>query len=197
MGDSSNHVQTRTPVATLPRDGVYSLGDRAQWYAIYTRSRHEKVVERLLRDKGLETFLPLREVKVPLSPWRSRTAHLPLFPGYLFSRFILNSEDYNCIRSTTGVVYVVGSGNEPIPIPDQEIESVGILVGHKIACEPFPYLKVGRTVIITEGPLRGLTGQIVRRKAKEFFVVSVELLGRAVAVELKGSQLEPWIDGLR
>jgi hypothetical protein len=31
------------------------------WYAVYTRARHEKRVERILQRMELETYLPLRK----------------------------------------------------------------------------------------------------------------------------------------
>ncbi len=169
--------------------------DRPQWYAIYTRARHEKVVARLLGEKGVETFLPLRETRRPLSPWRFRITRQPLFPGYVFSRCLLTAEAYDRIRSTAGVVHIVGTGQGPSPVPNVEIESIRMLIDQKLDCQPFPYLKVGKRVMVTDGPLRGLVGRIVRRKSKEYFVVGINLLGRAVAVELKGSQLEPWLGG--
>ena len=54
-----------------------------KWYAVTTRSRHEKVVAEQLWQKEIECFLPLREV---LSTWKDRRKkiQLPLFPGYLF-----------------------------------------------------------------------------------------------------------------
>ncbi|RMG45776.1 MAG: UpxY family transcription antiterminator [Acidobacteria bacterium] len=175
--------------------GVDSHSGQPQWYAIYTRARHEKVVARLLCQRGVETFLPLREAKRPLSPWRSRITRQPLFPGYVFSRCVLTAEAYNRIRSTAGVVHIVGTGQGPSPVPNVEIESIRMLVDQKLDCQPFPYLQVGKRVMVTDGPLRGLVGHIVRRKSREYFVVGIDLLGRAVAVELKGSQLEPWLGG--
>ncbi len=39
------------------------------WYAIYTRSRHEKVVAEELWQRQIESFLPLQEI---LSKWKDR-----------------------------------------------------------------------------------------------------------------------------
>ena len=53
------------------------------WYALYARSRHEKVVDDLLRRKGIETFLPVRKIKRRWSD-RVKLIEEPLFKGYLF-----------------------------------------------------------------------------------------------------------------
>ena len=58
----------------------------ADWYAIWTRSRHEQVVREQLEQKGIEAFLPT----IPKwSRWKDRKKKIdwPLFPGYCFARF--------------------------------------------------------------------------------------------------------------
>jgi transcription antitermination factor NusG len=50
---------------------------------------------------------------------------------------------------------------------------------------PHPYLKEGRRVRITHGPLTGVEGILVQSKpGKGLLVLSVELLQRSVAVEV-------------
>jgi len=39
-------------------------GHEHRWYALYTRSRHEKQVEAMLRRQELETYLPLRRASL-------------------------------------------------------------------------------------------------------------------------------------
>ena len=58
--------------------------DEPAWYAVYTRSRHEKLVDAALREKGVRCFLPAVDV---LSRWQDRRklVRKPLFPGYLFA----------------------------------------------------------------------------------------------------------------
>ena len=80
----------------------------AYWFAIHTRSRHEKQVDMFLREKSINSFLPLIRT---LSRRRDRRefVDLPLFPGYLFVNMTLNSM-YDVIN-TRGVVRIVGNGN--------------------------------------------------------------------------------------
>src|SRR5919198_63927 len=77
------------------------------WYAIQTRSRHEKFVDSQLRQQGIITFLPLAS---ELRCWsdRRKLVQLPLFPGYLFVRVVASREARARILHTSGVVSMVG-----------------------------------------------------------------------------------------
>src|SRR3990172_9944587 len=75
------------------------------WYAIYTRSRHEKKVAGELAKKRIEVFLPLRKI---LSQWKDRRkeVQIPLFGGYVFIR--ISKSDRLQVLRTPGVVQFVG-----------------------------------------------------------------------------------------
>jgi transcription antitermination factor NusG len=164
-------------------------GDAARhWYAVYTKSRHEKVVHAALEGQGVEAFLPLHDV---LSRWKDRRKWVakPLFPGYLFVR--LPRADLWVASAARGAVSVVGDGNSPVVVPDQQVESVRELVARPVEVAPWPYLKVGQLVIVKSGALMGLQGFFVSRKGKSKLVISVELLGRSVAAEVDADCVEP------
>jgi transcription antitermination factor NusG len=56
---------------------------------------------------------------------------------------------------------------------------------------PYPYLREGQRVRITDGPLANVEGILVRGNPKKgLLVVSVDLLKRSVAVHLDCTQLE-------
>ena len=58
------------------------------WYAIHTRSRHEKVVRDQFGAKGITHLLPLHQKR---SIWKDRVKmiEVPLFGGYIFGHFAL------------------------------------------------------------------------------------------------------------
>ena len=57
---------------------------------------------------------------------------------------------------------------------------------------PYPYLREGQRVRITEGPLAGVEGILVRNRPKQgLLVLSVELLQRSVAVEIECDAVDP------
>src|ERR1700684_3837300 len=87
------------------------------WYAIRTRSNHEKVAAMLLGGKGYEQYLPVYQVHRRRFESVIESEH-PLFPGYVFCRFDVKTR--LPILMTTGVVSIVGFGGEPAAIPDHE-----------------------------------------------------------------------------
>ena len=162
-----------------------------QWYALQTRSRHEKVADRLLSEKGFATFLPLTVVRSPVSLRRFREAQIPLFPGYTFARFSCSNEDQHRVLQTTGVARIVRTRSGPVSIPDLEIESLKALVSQRIRCSLSPSFAVGQRVLVIAGPLKGVQGEIIRRKNRQAaFVVKVGLLRRMLEVDSNPFDLE-------
>jgi transcription antitermination factor NusG len=123
--------------------------------------------------------------------WKDRRVRLdlPLFPGYVFVRLALR--DRLRTLQTPGVVRLVGFGGQPTALPDQEIDALRQGLARAIRIEPHPYLKVGRRVRVTTGPLQGLEGILARKKNSSRFVISLDLIMRSVAAEIDVAELEP------
>jgi transcription antitermination factor NusG len=170
---------------TLRVDDSY---DKQEWYAVYTRSRHEKVAETNLRNKGITTFLPLREV---VSRWKDRkkTINVPLFPSYIFVN--IGIEDIYKVMYTKGVLKIVGCNGTPVPVPTEQIESIRVLTQSKLKYDPYPYLDMGTEVIIKSGPLQGVIGKIVDKRSKHKIILSIDLIKRSVCVEVDVLDIEP------
>lgn len=158
------------------------------WFALHVRSRHEKTVHSQLEAKEQEVFLPLYSVR---NKWggRWRLLSLPLFPGYVFCRF--NPSARYPVLATAGVIEIVRFGSEPAPIEDSEIEAVQLIVNSSVSVEPYPDLVKGQRVMMTEGPLNGLTGTLTNIRNSLRLVVSVELLCRSVSVEIDREWVVP------
>jgi transcriptional antiterminator NusG len=158
------------------------------WYAVYTVVRHEKAADSALKQKQIETFLPLREIT---SQWKDRKKRvlLPLFPGYLFVNTTL---DYKLnILNTPGIVRILGISGTPAPIPEDQIDSIRKLLESKVPFDPHPYLKEGEMVIVTHGPLQGIVGRILERRGLNKLILSVDLIKRAISVEVDIGMVEP------
>ena len=165
------------------------MDDALRWYAVYSRSRHEKTVCEELQRRGIETFLPLREI---LSQWkdRKRRIQVPLFGGYVFVHVPMRQRRLDILK-VPGIVRIVGLNNTPEPVPDEEIESVQLFLKTTIRHDPYPYLSVGRRVEIKRGALQGLQGVLIKKKNKFKFVLSVHLIQQSVALEIDASDIEP------
>ena len=166
----------------------YTAYNEPRWYAAYTCSRHEvKIAEQLAR-RSVEHFLPLYQ---SVRRWKDRRVQLqlPLFPGYVFVR--LSLRDRFRVLQVPGVAKLVGFNGAPTPLPQEEIETLkkGLVCGVRV--ERHPFLTVGRQVRVKAGPLSGLQGILVKRKNKVRIVVSVELIQRAMAVDVDVADVEP------
>ena len=161
------------------------------WYAIYTRSRHEKRVYERLSEKKIEAFLPLIEQWSRRKDRRKRI-QVPLFPGYLFVQSPMDQYAYYEILKTESVVRILCSGGIPTPIPDRQINNVQILMKNRIAVTPCQYLKEGERVRVAHGPLVGIEGILIKLKPdKNRLVLSIDLIKESVSVELDELDVEP------
>ncbi len=167
--------------------------DSLPWYALQVRPRYEKVIASTLLGKGYEGFLPLY---VHRSRWsdRIKEVHLPLFPGYLFCRFDINRR--LPILVTPGVIHVVGIGQTPYPVAEDEISALKAIVLSGLQAEPRSYLNIGERVRIEIGPLAGVEGILTSLKGSSRLIVSVSLLQRSVSVEISESWVVPVVPHL-
>jgi transcription antitermination factor NusG len=152
-----------------------------QWYALTVKPNHERAAAQALECKGLEAFLPLYRARRRWSD-RIKELDLPLFAGYVFCR-ILGGERAR-VLATPGVTSVVGFGNQPAAVPDNEIQAVRTMVSSGLPLRPWPFLRVGEWVRIDAGPLEGVEGVLTQVKDAWRVVVNVELLQRSVAAEV-------------
>ncbi len=160
------------------------------WFAVQTRSRHEKMVARLLEGQGFSTFLPLTS---QMRQWsdRKKLVELPLFPGYTFVKMVYQPEQRLRVLTTEGIVSFVGMHGQGMAIPDRQIEDIQNLLAAKVPLESHPFLKVGQRVRIRSGSLNGTEGILVGHESDRMLVVSVELIQRSVSIRLQGYEVEP------
>lgn len=159
-----------------------------RWYALRTRSRHEKRVQAQVDRQGIDVFLPLICRR---SRWKDRTAQIeiPLFPGYCFAHFAWN--DRLRVLSAPGVVEVLGVGGRGVPIAKAEIEGVRRLVVSTLSIDPYPFLEPGMAVEVRRGPLHGLRGFLVRKAPKARLVIAVSLIRQGASVEIDADDVIP------
>ena len=160
----------------------------SNWYALQTKSRHEKIVRDRLVSNGIEPLLPT--VK-RLSLWKDRKKEIevPLFSGYCFARFTW--PERISVLSISGVVSLVGSGKDPEPIPLEEISALQNLMVSTLQYDYHPYLTEGLEVEVMRGPLKQVRGIIVRKESGHRLILNVRLIQQAVSVEIDTSDVTP------
>jgi transcription antitermination factor NusG len=159
----------------------------AHWHAVYTNTRHEKVVARQLEERGIETFLPVYR---SCHRWKDRRklVELALFPSYVFVR--ISVQEKLRVLQVSGVVHLVSFNGQLAELPEQEINALRNGLKNDVYGEPHPYLRIGKKVRVIQGPMAGTEGILIRKKDKYRVVLSIDVLMRSVAVELDGSDLQ-------
>ena len=171
-----------------------------KWYIIHAFSGQEnKVADRIkskvelngLIDKVGEIFVPtedVMEVKGGTRKVMTRT----FFPGYLLMNMEYSPKLWHIIRKTNGVTGFISSGNEPIPISDDEVNKIrGEMEKRRAKPQPKVIFEEGETVKIVEGAFANITGYIERLEPeKGRAIVMVSIFGRATPIELEYWQLE-------
>lgn len=184
--NGDTRVMAGDMAATAASAGVLS---QPRWYAVRTRSRHEKLVARQLENQGIESFLP---VVSKVHNWSDRRKQVeePLFSGYTFLRMIHSSDERVRVLRTQGVVGFVGVQGSGIPIPDHQIEDVKTLLNSKMAYQERPFLHIGERVRVRGGALDGMEGILVAENGDRSLVISVEPIQRSLCVRVAGYDVE-------
>ncbi|MBI9077595.1 MAG: UpxY family transcription antiterminator [Desulfatibacillum sp.] len=151
---------------------MYRIGNIKKWYALYTKSRHENSVNNYLLGKSIESFFPQMRL-LSRRKDRRKMIDVPMFPGYLFVKTNLNSEDHINILKTPGAVALIGNQQGAIAIPDDNIASLRVL-SQKELLETGPCYHEGDMVLVISGPFAGVTGIFFRKKGVEKILVNID-----------------------
>jgi len=166
----------------------YPSGSR--WFAVWTRSRQEKVAASVLQTFGVPHFLPL---KSELRQWsdRKRVVDIPLFSGYLFVRINLLKDNKIRILKTPGVVGFVGNHTGPLPIPDQQIDDIRAVLSQGVEFTVLPFLEEGERVRVVRGVLAGVEGRLIRANTASRLAISIEMIHKSLVVSVSRQDVEP------
>jgi transcription antitermination factor NusG len=161
------------------------------WFAVYVQVNHEREVAKRLEQKYIDSFLPLIERWSKRKDRRKRVS-VPLFPGYVFVRTLLDNYTHVHILKTPGALTLIGNSEGPLSIPHFQIESLQTMLRSPEPINLNPYLKEGDWVHVVRGPLSGCMGILLRHNPKKGrLVVSVDIICRSVSVELDVEDVEP------
>jgi transcriptional antiterminator NusG len=179
----SSGIQIANETLLFPTSAVSS------WYAVQTRSRHEKVVAHQLQMKGITHYLP---IVTEVHKWSDRTkkVELPLFSCYLFVQVVPTNEARVSVLNNNGVVGFIGQHGEGTPIPEEQLDSVRTLLAKDVACTSYPFLKVGQRVRVRGGALDGVEGIFQSCAGDDTLIVSIDAIQRSIAVRIKGYDIE-------
>jgi len=158
------------------------------WYAIQVASQKEKRVASVLTEKGYQCYLPLYSKRTAWSD-RIKVTSVPLFSGYVFSRFDVRNR--LPILVTPNVFAVVGNGRVPVAIPERDLNGIRVALQSGLPVEPHDCLQEGDIVRVIKGPLSGMEGSFIQYRGSCRLILSVPLIQRSVAVEIDRACVEP------
>ena len=171
-----------------------SENEVARWYVIHTYSGYENKVkaniEKTIENRNLQALfqdiqVPMEEV-VEEKDGKQKVSLKKKFPGYVLVKMLMSDESWYVVLNTRGVTGFVGPGSKPVPLSEEEVESMGVL--------EMPVdidLEVGESIKIISGPLMdsvAIIQEIVLEKRK--IKALVDMFGRETLAELDFNQVE-------
>lgn len=149
-----------------------------RWYAVHTHARAEEKAEFHLRQQGYEVYCPRLE-RTRRHARRVDTVLRPMFPRYLFTPLDVDVQPWHAINGTFGVMYMVGRGERPAPLPEGLVEALMERESEAGAVKvPVPTFKPGEALVMEQGPFRDLVARFETMADKERVTVLLDLLGR-------------------
>ncbi len=163
---------------------------KAGWHVLYVKSRHERKVDELLQEAGLETFLPLVKTVRAWSD-RKKMIEIPLFPSYLFVN-IENSNDFHTTFNTEGACTFVKCGNSYATIRDSEIQKIKFLLTTEDVMDvekTTDRLEKGEIALIEYGAFTGLECEILNINNYNKVVVRMDSINQNITATLPSHYL--------
>ena len=149
----------------------------------FIRPRHEKTVSNELYKKGYEVYLPLLKERRKWSD-RKKWIEFPLFRSYLFVRTDIKNVLF--VVQTYGVVKIIKFGEKIGIVQNEIIDSIRLMIEGGYKPEPLDYFIKGDPVIVKEGPLKGLIGEVVRIDNNDRLIVRIDAIQHQSQSKLKG-----------
>lgn len=161
---------------------------RAGWYLIYTRPRHEKKVHSRLTELNVDSFLPTRKV---LRTWHDRKKFIeePLFPSYVFV-YLQDQQSFYLSMESDGYLCYVKSGKNNAVVSESIVNNIKLISGRQEEIHISDVrFQPGKKLVINQGPLTGLSCELVEFSGTQKALVRVDLLKRNILLTLSPANL--------
>ncbi|MFL0249212.1 transcription termination/antitermination protein NusG [Clostridium neuense] len=170
------------------------MSERVRWYVVHTYSGYENKVkaniEKTIENRNLQNLIfdiqvPLQE-EIEEKDGKKKITLKKVFPGYVLIKMLMTDESWYVVRNTRGCTGFVGPGSKPVPLTDEEVESMGIK--EKVVDID---VKVGENVKVISGPLLDQVALIQEINFEKHKIKGlVNMFGRETPVELDFNQIE-------
>lgn len=170
------------------------------WYVIHTQTGYEdrvkqaldsKIKSGLAKDTIAQVLVPIEQVS-EIKAGKKRISQRKFFPGYILVEMELTDESWYLIKSISGVTGFVGAGARPLPLREDEIETI-LKQAKDAKDKPTPKVVFdkGEAIRVTDGPFTNFNGTVEEANpAKGKIKVMISIFGRATPVDLETWQVE-------
>ena len=171
-----------------------------KWYIVHTYSGFEERVKETLKqraealgmgDKFGEIRIPTETI-VELRGGKKRETQRKFFPGYILVEMEMSDESWHVVKNTPKVTGFVGTGRNPTPLTQEEVDQiVEQVVTAKEKPKPKYVFEKGEMVKIVDGPFNNFTGVVDDVNFdRGTLKVMVTIFGRQTPVELEFLQVQ-------
>jgi len=169
-----------------------------QWYAIHTYSGYEEKVAESIRqradsldmaDKIYQVVVP-KEKQIEIKNGKRKVVEKRIFQGYVLVQMKMSEDAWYIVRNTPNVTGFVGTGTEPTPVSQDEMDKIMKRMGREEPKFKIDFA-IGEVVNIIDGPFKGFDGavsEVDTQKGK--LKVLVNMFGRETPVELDSLQVK-------
>jgi transcription antitermination factor NusG len=173
-------------MAKLESTAINQLDKKeGKWFAVYTQYKREKLVKKMLDQKGIECYLPIKKVVKEWSKKR-RTMEIPLISCYIFVK--ITASEYVPVLETEYVMKFLRIGKDLIAIPESEIELIQRILQEDtidFEIEANQNFKEGDWVEITGGNLEGVKGKLVEIEGKNRVLITLEHIKHTFRISIE------------
>jgi transcription antitermination factor NusG len=168
------------------------MSNSKRWFAAYTKPRWEKKVSRVLEQKGVECWCPLKKTEKQWSD-RKKVIEEPLFTSYVFVR--INETEKSVVLMTDGILNFVYYIGKPAIIRDEEIDIIKKFLSEKqasVSVQSLASLDENTRIKVNHGIFMDTTGTVLKGGKKKVFV-KLESLDQVMVVEFPVEYLSPLV----
>lgn len=171
-----------------------NMSEEAKWYVVHTYSGYENkvkaTIEKTIENRNLQHLIP--NMQIPMEECmeekdgKVKVTYKKKFPGYVLIKMVMTDDSWYVVRNTRGVTGFVGPGSKPVPLTDEEIETMGV----QDALVEVD-LEVGESVKVISGAISGFMATIQEIYPEKNKVKAlVDMFGRETLAELDFNQVE-------
>lgn len=167
---------------------LYDATGEKRWYVAHTYSGYENKVktnlEKIVENRGLHDVIV--DIRIPVETYidneTKKQVEEKIFPSYVLVKMVMTDETWHIVRNISGVTGFVGPGSKPTALTDAEVAAMGIETEQMRVVVNY---KVGDTVEITSGALKGMRGTLSEiSEDKKKVTVIANMFGRDTPFEL-------------